>query len=191
MAYLAADERNGAVSRIGKLPVPIPSGVKVELQGNHLKVTGPKGSLERDLLPTMTVEVTESELVVKRPSEHRRHRAEHGLTRALINNMVVGVTDGFEKVLEIVGVGYRASMQGKSLNLAVGFSHPVLIEPPEGIAFAVEGTQVIRVSGIDRELVGQVSADIRAWRKPEPYKGKGIRYRDEYVRRKVGKAGVK
>jgi len=139
----------------------------------------------------MAVRIGDAEIVVTRPSDNRHHRSLHGLTRALVNNMVVGVTQGFEKVLQIEGVGYRASMQGKSLNLALGLSHPVLVEPPEGIEFKVEGTQTIRVSGIDKELVGQVTANVRAWRKPEPYKGKGIRYAGEHIRRKVGKAGVK
>ena len=178
------------MSRIGKLPIPIPDKVKCELNGAHLKVTGPKGALERDLSPEMTVEVGDAEIVVTRPSDHPDHRAAHGLTRALINNMVTGVSQGYEKVLEVHGVGYRASMQGKSLNLVLGFSHPVLVDPPEGISLEVEGTQVIKVSGIDKELVGQTAANIRAWRTPEPYKGKGVRYRDEHVRRKVGKAGA-
>lgn len=169
----------------------MPSGVKVELNGVHIKVTGPKGTLERDLHPEMQIEVGGDAIVVTRPSDVQEHRALHGLTRSLIDNMVHGVTQGFEKDLEIVGVGYRASMQGKSLNLALGLSHPVLIEPPEGVAFAVDGTQKIKVSGSNKELVGQTAANIRAWRKPEPYKGKGIRYAGEYVRRKVGKAGAK
>ncbi|HOE66981.1 MAG TPA: 50S ribosomal protein L6 [Candidatus Hydrogenedentes bacterium] len=179
------------MSRIGKLPVIVPAGVKVELKGLHLKIVGPKGSLERDLHPDVVVTVTDGEIAVMRPSDRPAHRALHGLTRALIQNMVTGVTQGFVKTLLIQGVGYRVSLQGKSLNLAVGYSHPVMIEPPLGIEFAVEGTQTIRVSGIDRELVGQTAADIRAWREPEPYKGKGIRYENEYVRRKVGKAGSK
>ncbi len=179
------------MSRIGKLPVIVPAGVKVELKGLHLKIVGPKGSLERDLHPDVVVTVTDGEIAVTRPSDRPAHRALHGLTRALIQNMVTGVTQGFVKTLLIQGVGYRVSLQGKSLNLAVGYSHPVMIEPPLGIEFAVEGTQTIRVSGIDRELVGQTAADIRAWREPEPYKGKGIRYENEYVRRKVGKAGSK
>ena len=179
------------MSRIGKLPVPIPSGVTCELAGAHLKVTGPKGALERDFNAAMTLTVTGGQVTVSRPSDSGTHRALHGLTRALIGNMMKGVTNGFEKVLLIEGVGYRASLQGKSLNLALGLSHPLLIDPPAGIAFSVEGTQKIRVAGIDNELVGQTAADIRAWRKPEPYKGKGIRYEGERVRRKVGKAGAK
>jgi large subunit ribosomal protein L6 len=165
--------------------------VKCELQGQRLKVTGPKGTLERELDGEMTITVDNDEIRVERPSEEAAHRATHGLTRSLINNMVVGVTEGYEKTLKIEGVGYRAALQGKSLNLVVGLSHPVLIEPPEGITFAVDGTTTIKIAGINKELVGQVAADVRAWRKPEPYKGKGIRYENEYVRRKVGKAGAK
>ncbi|MCH7908244.1 MAG: 50S ribosomal protein L6 [Candidatus Hydrogenedentes bacterium] len=178
------------MSRVGKLPVPVPDGVKIDLKDSHLKVTGPKGTLERDFDPCITVHVGEGEILVTRSTDQREHRAKHGLTRALINNMVLGTTQGFEKILEIQGVGYRASMQGKNLNLALGFSHPVTVEPPEGIELTVEGTNVIKVTGIDKQQVGQVAAQIRAWRKPEPYKGKGIRYRNEYVRRKAGKAGV-
>ncbi len=179
------------MSRVGKLPVTIPSGVKCELAGLHLKVTGPKGTLERDLHPAMSVTVDASQVLVARPSDRGEHRALHGLTRALIQNMVVGVTQGFEKTLKIEGVGYRASIQGKSLNLALGYSHPVLVEPPDGITFVVPDTTTIKVQGIDRELVGQTAANVRAWRKPEPYKGKGVRYENEHVRRKVGKAGAK
>ena len=179
------------MSRIGKLPVVIPSGVRCELAGLRLKVTGPKGSLERDLHPDMSVTVGDKSITVARSSDKGPQRALHGLTRALIQNMVDGVTKGFERVLKIEGVGYRASMQGKSINLALGYSHPVLIEPPKGITFAAPDAATVRVSGIDKELVGQTAANIRAWRKPEPYKGKGIRYEGEYVRRKVGKAGAK
>lgn len=178
------------MSRIGKQPVPIPGGVKCELKGSHLKVTGPKGTLEKDFDAEMTIEVGGQEVTVSRPSDRPGHRAIHGLTRALINNMILGVSEGYEKTLEIQGVGYRASLQGKNLNLALGFSHPVTIEPPAGIEFAVDGTNIIKVIGIDKQLVGQVAADVRKWRKPEPYKGKGIRYQGEHVRRKVGKAGV-
>lgn len=169
----------------------IPAGVSVALSGSRIKVKGPKGALERDLPTAVSVEKAEDALVVTRPSDAPEHRALHGLTRALVQNMVTGVTDGFEKTLQIEGVGYRASLQGKSLNLALGYSHPVVVEPPEGITFAVEGTQTIKVSGTDKELVGQVAANVRAWRKPEPYKGKGVRYAGEKVRRKVGKSGAK
>jgi len=179
------------VSRVGKQPVPIPAGVTCTLAGMHLVVKGPKGTLEFDFNPAVTIEVGDTSVVVERPDDKAPSRAMHGMTRALINNMVIGVTQGYEKVLQIEGVGYRASMQAKSLNLALGFSHPVTIEPPAGIEFGVEGAQIIRVSGIDKQLVGQVAANVRAWRKPEPYKGNGIRYQGEYVRRKVGKAGVK
>jgi large subunit ribosomal protein L6 len=178
------------VSRIGKQPIPIPDGVKVDLKGSQLKITGPKGTLDQEFDPIITITHADNEIVATRSTDATEHRAKHGLTRALINNMVVGVTHGFEKVLEIQGVGYRASIQGKNLNLALGYSHPITLDPPKGIELEVEGTNVIKVKGIDKQAVGQFAADIRAWRKPEPYKGKGIRYRGEYVRRKVGKAGV-
>jgi large subunit ribosomal protein L6 len=179
------------VSRIGRAPVPIPSGVKLEIKGTHVKVTGPKGTLQREFDPQIEIATEEGNIVVRRPNDKPTVRALHGLTRALVSNMVTGVTTGFEKTLSIQGVGYRASMQGKSLNLQLGYSHPVTVDPPDGITFAVEGTQTIKVAGIDRELVGQTAANVRAWRKPEPYKGKGIRYENENVRRKVGKAGSK
>lgn len=178
------------MSRVGKLPIPIPDGVKVDLAGGRMKVTGPKGTLEQAIHPEMSVAVEDNQIVVTRPSDRPEHRSLHGLTRALLYNLVVGVTQGYERVLQIEGVGYRASMQGKSLNLAVGHSHPVVVEPPEGVTFQVEGTQTIKVSGIDKQLVGQVAANVRAWRRPEPYKGKGIRYAGEHIRRKVGKAGA-
>lgn len=179
------------MSRIGKLPVPIPSGVKCELKGQHLKVTGPKGTLEKTFNPAVNIAIENDELVVTRPDDKPANRALHGLTRALIKNMVTGVSEGFEKRLVIEGVGYRASLQGKALNLALGFSHPVSVEPPEGVTFAVEGTQTVKIAGINKELVGQTAADIRRLRPPEPYKGKGIRYDGERIRRKVGKAGSK
>ena len=171
--------------------MPIPGGVKCEISGHRVKISGPKGALEREFDTAMDITLGEQQIQVTRSSDAPRIRALHGLTRTLIANMVAGVTKGYEKTLLITGVGYRASLQGKSLNLALGFSHPVTMEPPEGIAFAVAGTQTIRVSGIDKEQVGQVAANIRALRKPEPYKGKGIRYEKERVRRKVGKAGAK
>jgi large subunit ribosomal protein L6 len=173
------------------MPVAIPDGVKCELKDHYLKVTGPKGSLERDLPKEVDIAIEENEIRVTRSSDEPKMRSLHGLARALVNNMVEGVTNGFEKTLLIEGVGYRASMQGKQLSLSVGLSHPVVIEPPEHVEFAVEGAQTIKIQGIDKEAVGQVAADVRAWRKPEPYKGKGIRYSTEYVRRKVGKAGAK
>ena len=179
------------MSRIGKVPVEIPSGVKCELSGSHFKVTGPKGVLERDLSAEVTVTVSDGEVVVTRATDRPKHRALHGLTRALIQNMVVGVTHGYERVLVISGVGYRASLQGKTLNLSVGYSSPVSMDPPEGVTYAVENPTTIRISGIDKERVGQAAADVRAVRKPEPYKGKGIRYENEHIRRKVGKAGAK
>ena len=178
------------MSRIGKAPVAIPGGVKIEVKGNLIKVTGPKGTLEQDFQPEVSVEVNESEVVVTRNSDRPDVRALHGLTRALINNMVVGVTEGYEKILEIHGVGYRASLRGKSLKLQLGHSHPVVMDAPDGIEYAVDGNTTIKVSGIDKQQVGQTAAQIRKWRKPEPYKGKGVRYRDEHVRRKAGKAGA-
>ena len=178
------------MSRIGKAPVAIPDGVKIEVKGNIVKVTGPKGNLEQDFLPEVSVEVNDAEVVVTRISDRPNVRALHGLTRALINNMVIGVTQGYSKTLEIHGVGYRASLQGKSLKLQLGHSHPVVVDAPEGVVYAVDGNTTIIVSGIDKQKVGQSAAEIRGWRKPEPYKGKGIRYRDEHVRRKAGKAGA-
>ncbi len=178
------------MSRVGKNPVPIPSGVKVELKGNNMKVTGPKGTLEQTLHPDMIVEVTDSEVVVKRPTDSKLHKSLHGLTRTLIANMVEGVSKGFVKELEIEGVEYRAELKGKTLVLALGFSHPVHYEPREGITIEVPDPKKIRVIGIDKQKVGQTAAEIRAFRPPEPYKGKGIRYAGEQVRRKAGKAAV-
>jgi large subunit ribosomal protein L6 len=178
------------MSRIGKAPIPVPSGVDVAISGAHVTVKGPKGTLERDLPPVITVRQDGDALVVERPDDQRENRALHGLVRSLVNNMVVGVTEGFRKELEIVGVGYRATAQGpNAINLALGFSHPVSVTAPEGITFEVPSPTRIVVSGIDKEKVGQVAADIRAWRKPEPYKGKGVRYAGERVIRKAGKAG--
>jgi large subunit ribosomal protein L6 len=177
------------MSRIGRLPIPIPDGVEVALEGQHVRVTGPLGTLERDLHPEMTIVQEDGMLRIERPSDEPRHRALHGLTRSLVANMVTGVTSGFTKVLEISGVGYRAQLQGDMLVLALGFSHPVEITPPDGISFNVETPTRLAVTGADRELVGQVAAAIRARRKPEPYKGKGIRYAGEQIRRKAGKAG--
>ena len=179
------------MSRVGSSPIPIPDGVKVDIGATRVKVTGPKGSLEERYDPVITVVIEENEVRASRPNDKPDMRAKHGLTRALINNMVLGVTQGFEKTLEIQGVGWRASMEGKSLALALGYSHPVKIEAPEGIDYSVDGTTTIKVTGISKQQVGQAAANIRAWRKPEPYKGKGIRYQGEYVRRKVGKAGTK
>lgn len=178
------------MSRVGNNPVPIPDGVKCELKGSTLTVTGPKGTLEQTFQPQIGIEVGDGEVVVARP-EIDQDRAFQGLTRALINNMVVGVSQGFERTLVIEGVGYRASLQGKTLNLLLGYSHPVNVDPPEGVTFTVEGQQTIKISGIDKQQVGQVAANVRAYRKPEPYKGKGIRYQEERIRRKVGKSGAK
>ena len=177
------------MSRIGKAPIPVPSGVDVAVGDGNVTVKGPKGTLARRLPPDITVRQDGDQLVVERPDDEREHRALHGLTRSLVNNMVVGVTDGFSKDLEIVGVGYRATAQGPSrLELALGFSHPVVVEAPEGITFEVPAPTRITVRGIDKEAVGQVAANIRKVRKPEPYKGKGVRYAGEYVQRKAGKA---
>jgi large subunit ribosomal protein L6 len=178
------------MSKIGKLPVNIPAGVKVDLQkGNELKVTGPKGSLSRQLHESMTIDVKDNAIEVKRPSESRKHKALHGLTRTLVYNMVAGVTQGFSRELEMVGVGYRAEMRGPMLILHAGYSHPVLLRPPEGVTIQVEAKEnKITVSGIDKELVGATAAKIRSVRRPEPYKGKGIKYVDETIRRKAGKA---
>ncbi|MCK4314404.1 MAG: 50S ribosomal protein L6 [Anaerolineae bacterium] len=179
------------MSRIGRMPIPLPEGVRVEIQDIQVAVIGPKGSLSREFHPDMKVVLEDGQLKVRRPTDQRQHRALHGLTRALLNNMVVGVTQGFQKQLEIHGVGYRVDLQGDgSLVLHLGFSHSVHIVPPEGIQFEVEPrSKRIMVRGIDKELVGRVAAEIRAWRPPEPYKGKGVRYVGEYVRRKAGKAG--
>jgi large subunit ribosomal protein L6 len=177
------------MSRIGKAPIPVPSGVEVTLAGKHVTVKGPQGTLERDLPGEITVRQEDSNLVVERPDDERQNRALHGLVRSLVNNMVVGVTAGFTKELEIVGVGYRATAQGPNkIELALGFSHPVVVDAPQGITFEVPQPTRIAVKGIDKELVGQVAADIRKIRKPEPYKGKGVRYAGEYVQRKAGKA---
>lgn len=178
------------MSRVGKMPVPIPGGVKCELTGSLLKVTGPKGTLEANFSPEITIEVTENEIRVSRSSDRPKFRALHGLTRALINNMVQGVTIGFRKTLLLEGTGYRVAMQGKSLNVQAGYSYPVIFEPPEGITLSVEGTQTVHVQGIDKQLVGEVAAQIRKIRKVEPYKGKGFRYEGEFVVRKESKKGA-
>ncbi len=178
------------MSRIGKQPISIPSGVEIKLDGRTVAVKGPKGTLERTFPDEVAVAVEDGEVRVQRPADDRRSRAMHGLSRALLANMVTGVSQGYTRELQLVGVGYRASLKGKDLELLVGYSHPVAIEAREGVEFEVpEPTKVI-VSGIDKERVGQASADIRKVRPPEPYKGKGIRYVDEFVRRKAGKAGV-
>ena len=177
------------MSRIGKSPIPVPSGVDVTIAGKHVTVKGPQGTLERDLPGDITVRQEDSTLFVERPDDERSNRALHGLTRSLVNNMVTGVANGFTKELEIVGVGYRATAKGPSqLELALGFSHPVFVDAPNGITFEVPAPTRIVVKGIDKEMVGQVAANIRKIRKPEPYKGKGVRYAGEYVQRKAGKA---
>jgi large subunit ribosomal protein L6 len=177
------------MSRIGRSPIPVPGGVEVSVSGRRVTVRGPQGVLERDIPPSITVRQEDGTLLVERPDDQRQNRALHGLTRALVNNMVVGVTDGFTKDLEIVGVGYRATAQGpERIDLALGFSHSVPVQAPPGVTFDVPVPNRIRVKGIDKELVGQVAADIRRIRPPEPYKGKGVRYAGEYVPRKAGKA---
>jgi len=182
-------DRGGDMSRVGKNPIPLPKGVEVQVNGSQINVKGPKGQLDRRVDPEMRVEQQDGQLVVVRPTDQTRHRAMHGLTRSLIANMVQGVSEGFSKTLEMQGVGYRAQMQGTTLQLSVGFSHPVDVRPQPGIEFEVDGTTKIIVKGINKEQVGQVAADVRKIRPPEPYKGKGIRYAGEYVRRKAGKAG--
>jgi len=178
------------MSRIGKAPISVPSGVDVTIADGAVTVKGPKGSLTQPIPGAITVRQDGDVLLVERPDDERENRALHGMFRSLVNNMVVGVTQGFRKELDIVGVGYRAAAQGKDkLDMALGFSHPVVVEAPEGIEFVVPAATRIEVHGIDKQLVGQVAADIRSLRKPEPYKGKGIRYADEHVRRKAGKAG--
>lgn len=179
------------MSRVGRMPVPVSDDVKVDIDGSTVTVLGPKGSLTRDFDPDMEIALEDGELHVRRPTDQRRHRALHGLTRALLNNMVVGVTEGYEKQLEIHGVGYRVELQGDgSLDLQLGFSHPLRVAPPEGIEFDVEPRKkIITVKGASKELVGKVAAEIRDWRPPEPYQGKGVRYLGEHVARKAGKAG--
>ena len=178
------------MSRIGKLPVPVPSGVNVSVEESTVTVQGPKGTLSHVVAAPITVAAGDGALDVQRPDDERQSRALHGLTRTLINNMVVGVTDGFEKKLEIVGVGYRVLSKGPAqLEFQLGYSHPITFKAPDGITFAVEGTTKVAVQGIDKQLVGEVAANIRKLRKPEPYKGKGVRYSGEHIRRKVGKAG--
>jgi large subunit ribosomal protein L6 len=177
------------MSRIGRLPIAVPSGVDVTIDGRTLTVKGPKGTLTREVHPDIAVSREDDRLVVTRPTEQKTHKQLHGLTRTLVNNMVVGVTDGYRKSLEITGVGYRAAKVGEKLQLNLGYSHPIEIAPPQGISFEVENPTHLSVVGIDKELVGQVAAQVRSTRKPEPYKGKGVRYAGEYVRRKAGKAG--
>lgn len=178
------------MSRIGRMPINIPQGVKVDLRSSHVSVSGPKGALSQTISEDMEIKLEDGVLTVSRPSDSREHRSLHGLTRALLNNMVVGVSEGFVKTLQIEGVGYRAAMEDDALVLNVGYSHPVRFDPPEHISFAVENrNKTVVVSGIDKQVVGEIAAQIRKMRPPEPYKGKGIRYDDEIIRRKAGKAG--
>jgi large subunit ribosomal protein L6 len=177
------------MSRIGRLPIQVPSGVDVSIDGRQVTVKGPKGELSRELHPDMAIRREDSTLVVERPSEQKVHKQLHGLTRTLVANMVEGVTTGYRKGLEITGVGYRAQKVGEKLQLSLGYSHPVEIAPPKGITFELENPTRLAVVGIDKQLVGEIAAKVRATRKPEPYKGKGVRYAGEQVRRKAGKAG--
>ncbi len=179
------------MSRIGKKPIPVPAGVEVKLDGNTIAVKGPKGSLTRTLHNDMKLTVGNTEILVERPSDNKLHRALHGTTRSVVANMVEGVTNGFQKTLELVGVGYRAAKAGEKVTLSVGYSHPVEINPESGIELEVIGTNKIIVKGIDKERVGAQAANIRSVREPEPYKGKGIKYENEHIRRKVGKTGKK
>jgi large subunit ribosomal protein L6 len=179
------------MSRIGKAPITVPSGVDVTISGRTVTVKGPKGSLSRDIPGEIVVRKEESTILVERPNDERQNRSLHGLSRTLVNNMVIGVTEGFTKELEIVGVGYRAEAQGANLRLALGFSHPVVVPAPAGISFEIPVQTRVIVKGIDKELVGQVAANIRSIRKPEPYKGKGVRYLNERILRKAGKTGKK
>ncbi len=177
------------MSRVGRLPVPVPAGVNVTIEQGHVTVKGPQGELDQHVHPDLHIALGENEVVVTRPSDRREHRAHHGLVRALIQNMITGVTQGWSKTLEIQGTGYRAEMDGKTLVLRVGYSHLVHKDPPDGIEFAVEG-QLVHVRGANKQVVGQQAAEIRAVRPPEPYKGKGIRYQGEWVRRKQGKSAI-
>ena len=180
------------MSRIGRMPIAIPAGVTVTIaENNHVTVKGPKGTLERTLPSEMTIKEEAGHIIVERPNDLKRNKSLHGLTRTLIHNMVSGVTTGYEKTLEINGVGYRAAKSGKVLTLSLGYSHPVEMTDPEGITTVVEGQNIIKVQGIDKEKVGQFAAEIRGKRGPEPYKGKGIKYQEEHIRRKVGKTGKK
>ena len=179
------------MSRIGKAPITVPAGVDVTVSGRNISVKGPKGTLSRAIPGGITIEQDGDTLTCERPNDENKNKALHGLTRSLVNNMVIGVTEGFSKQLEIVGVGYRAEPQGNGLRLSLGFSHTVDVAAPEGITFEVDKQTNVKISGIDKEVVGQVAANIRSIRKPEPYKGKGVRYAGERVQRKAGKAGKK
>ena len=177
------------MSRIGRLPIPVPAGVEVKIDGNDVSVKGPKGTLSLVVSAPITVALEDGNVVVTRPDDERNSRSLHGLTRTLIANQIQGVTEGYTKGLEIVGTGYRVTAKGSDLEFALGYSHPILVTPPSGITFTVEGNTKVTVSGIDKQAVGEVAANIRKLRKPEPYKGKGVRYAGEVVRRKAGKSG--
>ena len=177
------------MSRVGNAPIAIPNGVEVKIDGQHVEVKGPKGTMDLDMPTPITASVEENEIVVSRPDDHRQNRSLHGLTRSLINNLVVGVTEGYKINMEIFGVGYRVQQKGKDLEFSLGYSHPILIEAPEGVTFSVDGNTKLAIEGSDKQQVGQIAANIRRLRKDDPYKGKGIRYAGEQVRRKVGKTG--
>ncbi|WIM68106.1 50S ribosomal protein L6 [Corynebacterium breve] len=177
------------MSRVGKAPIALPKGVEAKVDGQNVEVKGPKGTLNWTVPEPITVAIEGTEIVVSRPDDHRQNRSLHGLSRSLVNNLVVGVTEGYTIKMEIFGVGYRVQQKGKDLEFALGYSHPILIEAPEGIKFAVDGNTKLSIEGIDKQLVGQIAANIRRLRKDDPYKGKGIRYEGEQVRRKVGKTG--
>lgn len=177
------------MSRVGKAPIAIPSGVDVKIDGQYVEVKGPKGTLDLNIPEPIVASIEDGQISVVRPDDHRKNRSLHGLSRSLVNNMVVGVTEGYTIKMEIFGVGYRVALKGKNLEFSLGYSHPVLIEAPEGITFAVDGNTKLSVSGIDKQKVGQIAAIIRRLRKDDPYKGKGIRYEGEQIRRKVGKTG--
>lgn len=177
------------MSRVGNAPIAIPNGVEVKIDGQHVEVKGPKGTMDLDMPTPITASVEENEIVVSRPDDHRQNRSLHGLTRSLINNLVVGVTEGYKINMEIFGVGYRVQQKGKDLEFALGYSHPILIEAPEGVTFSVDGNTKFAIEGTDKQQVGQIAANIRRLRKDDPYKGKGIRYAGEQIRRKVGKTG--
>lgn len=177
------------MSRVGNAPIAIPNNVEVKIDGQHVEVKGPKGTMDLDMPEPITASVQDNEILVARPDDHRDNRSLHGLTRSLINNLVVGVTEGYKVNMEIFGVGYRVQQKGKNLEFSLGYSHPVLIEAPEGITFSVDGNTKLAIEGTDKQQVGQIAANIRRLRKDDPYKGKGIRYAGEQIRRKVGKTG--
>jgi large subunit ribosomal protein L6 len=177
------------MSRIGRLPIPVPAGVTVNIDNRHVAVKGPKGELSLTIAEPIEASVHDDQVLVTRPDDERESRALHGLTRTLIANQIIGVTDGYTKTLQVVGTGYRVTAKGQSLEFALGYSHPITVDPPEGVSFTVEGNDKVTVSGIDKQAVGEAAANIRKLRKPEPYKGKGVRYENEQVRRKAGKAG--